>query len=317
MSILDNAKIELLDRLENNPLQDADDLTAYIQYACRLASLGDQSKIDELPSLLTKKQFVGKISDIIKERCEQGWFEMANYPSEDLAISLIDAQDFYLFEQRFGKDYPDLKPYFTKWFQDAEEVEIDDECAEFLEAFLAKFPIPEEERLPVINTPITEREYALLEFAYRNVKLPVYNCTWKINNNYTVNARRLVYNPQAKTKIEFPIFQAADDSGKLHRQQKEFLDSPNNEFKTPQGGTLYISRTVLNDYGDLRIRIQDENDNSPAVNRVRLGHIPAIRDDNQPTDWIIKLKHLPNKIHLLKELPIVIRFTQGYDVIFE
>jgi hypothetical protein len=305
---------ELQNRLAKNPLKETDDLMAFTQDVSRLAALGDETKAKELPMLFAKEPFAGKIVDILKQRCEEGWWDVSEYTGKYLALSLIDAQDFYCFWQRNGEKFQELKPYFTKWFQDAEDAEIDEECAEFLEAFLEKFPIPEEERLPVIDTPITEREYALLDFAYRNVKLPVYNCTWKINPNYIVNTPD---NSQLSPKIEFPIFQAADDGGKLHRQQWEFLDSPNNEFKTPQGDTLYISRTALNDYGDLRIRIQDENDNSPAVNRVRLGHIPAIRDDNQPTDWIIKLKHLPNKIHLLKDLSIVIHFTQGYDVIFK
>ncbi|MDR0611104.1 MAG: hypothetical protein LBG58_13410 [Planctomycetaceae bacterium] len=169
MSILERAKVELLDRLTNNPLQDADDLTAYIQYACRLASLGDRSKIDEFPALFAKEPFAGKVSDILKKRCKQGWFEIENYSGDDLALSIIDTQDFYLFEQEFGKNYYELKPYFTKWFQDVDDIEIDEECGELLESFLKVFPIPEEKCLPVIAVPITTREWQLLHFFYKNV----------------------------------------------------------------------------------------------------------------------------------------------------
>jgi hypothetical protein len=66
-----------------------------------------------------------------------------------------------------------------KWRNDADDIGIDEECKEFLETFVKKFPIPEEERLATVNTPITEREYMLLEFAYRNVKTPTYEVQLK------------------------------------------------------------------------------------------------------------------------------------------
>jgi hypothetical protein len=172
MSVLEKAKTELLDRLAKNPIEDDDDLMDYVQYACRLASLGDLSKIEEFPALFAREQFAGRIEEILKLRCREGWSDIYNYPGIELALSLIDAQDFYLFDLRFGQDYPKLKPYFTKWWQDCDNAEIDEECKEFLEKFVKVFPIPEEERLPVIDTPISDREWMLLEFATQHIPIP-------------------------------------------------------------------------------------------------------------------------------------------------
>jgi hypothetical protein len=228
---------ELQNRLAKNPLKEADDLTAFIQYASRLAALGDDSKMKEFPALFVKEPFAGNVTDILKQRCEEGWWDVSEYTGKYLALSLIDAQDFKCFMRRFGEQFSEINHYFLKWWQDCEDAAIDDECAEFLEAFLEKFPIPEEERLPVINTPITEREYALLEFAYKNVKIPVITKIWKKKAD-TSSAVTL---PQRKI-VEFPVFQAAAD-GTFKEKQLEFLDSPNNEVETHIGKKLYVSRT--------------------------------------------------------------------------
>ncbi|MDR0609240.1 MAG: hypothetical protein LBG58_03960 [Planctomycetaceae bacterium] len=310
MSILENAKFELLDRLANNPLQDADDLTAYIQYACRLASLGDQSKIDDFPSLFAKEQFAGRIFDIIKERCEQGWFEIENYPGEDLALSLIDTQDFYLFVQRFGKDYPKLNPYFRKWFQDAEDVEINDECAEFLEAFLEKFPIPEEERLPVINTPITEREYALLAFAYKDIELPIIELQLQPSKLVSRQMLEKLYDPTAAKFLERPALLLSADDGKPIKKLQAMMQTEGTvKVKDKE---LFVEMS-LNDVWQLDIEIKSDI----PVERVRLGKMPAFQNPNPNMEnrWNINLKMFADNIRCeFLEQPLFIQMSNGYRI---
>ena len=159
---------ELHIRLFNNFLADEEDLSAYIQYASRLAALGDDSGLKELPQIFAKEHYAGRVSDIIKERCKKGWEDVANYGGEYLALAIIDANDFYCFMRRFGDGFPRLKPKFRRWWDDCNEVDIDDECAEMLEAFVEVFPLPEEDRLAVVDTPVTVREYAFLDFARRS-----------------------------------------------------------------------------------------------------------------------------------------------------
>ncbi|MDR3198410.1 MAG: hypothetical protein LBU34_11135 [Planctomycetaceae bacterium] len=308
MSVLENAKIELLDRLANNTLQDTDDLTAYIQYACRLMSLGDHSKIDDFAFLFAKEQFAGKISDIIKERCKQGWFEIANYPGEDLALSLIDAQDFYLFERQFGKDYPEIKPYFRKWWDDCEDVGIDEECAEFLEKFLETFPIPEEERLPVINTPITEREWALLDFAYRNVELPLIELT--LQPSQWTKKQNNLYDSVSEKLIKRPTLLLATGDGKPADSLKKIMQTDSTvKIKDRK---LYIE-TQLDDAWQFHISIEDESNEPIAIDRVRIGNIPAFQDEKNSSVWNFRLKIFDdNKRKQLLEQSIFVQLSNGY-----
>lgn len=310
MSILENAKIELLDRLANNPLQEDDDLTAYIQYACRLASLGDPSRIDEFSSLFAKEQFTGKIADIIKERCQQGWFEIENYPGEELALSLIDAQDFYLFERRFGKDYPDLKPYFTKWREDCEYVEIDDECAEFLEAFLEKFPIPEEERLPVIDTPITEREWMLLDFATKDIELPMIEFT--LQPPKTVQTNKNLYHPETKKFLTKPTLLQVADDGTPGQSLKAMMQT-NGTVKVKD--KRFFIETQLDDAWQFHLSIENEDRTPITVERVRIGNIPAFQDNKNPTVWNFSLQMFDDKRrYKILEQPIFVQLSNGYRI---
>lgn len=161
---------ELHDRLINNPLADADDLMAYVQYASRLAALGDDSEIAKLPAIFERSPFAGNVADILKTRCKRGAWEAIEYSGETLALSLIDAQDFYCFQLRFGESFPSVKPLFDYWWEAAEHAELDEEAAGMLRDFLDVYPISVEEQLPIIETPITEFEYALLDQLFEGVK---------------------------------------------------------------------------------------------------------------------------------------------------
>lgn len=165
-----SAKKELRDRLLGNSLEDADDLMAYVQYASRLAALGDDAEINKLPSVFERSPFAGNVAGILKTRCKRGAWEAVEYSGETLAFSLIDAQDFYCFQLRFGESFPMVKPLFDYWWEACEAAELDEDAAGILRDFLDVYPIPEKERLPVVGTPITEFEYQLLDRIFAGVK---------------------------------------------------------------------------------------------------------------------------------------------------
>ncbi|MDR2439410.1 MAG: hypothetical protein LBE12_08590 [Planctomycetaceae bacterium] len=305
-----NSVQELLNRLAKNPLQEDGDLTAYIQYASRIAALGDDTKIKELPVLFAKEPFAGNVIKILKQRCEEGWWDVSEYTGKYLALSLIDAQDFYCFERRFGRDFPELEPYFTKWRQDCEDVEIDDECAVFLKAFIEKFPIPEEERLPVIDTPITEREWMLLEFANQYVELPIVDLKLQPPENGQKN--KDWYDFETKKYLKSPVLLQAADDGYPGQLLKAWMQ--NNGTVEIKDKRFFIE-TQLDDVWQLHFSIKNEDHTPTAVERVRIGNIPAFQDNKNPAIWNFNLQMFDdNHRRQILEQPIFVQLRNGYRI---
>jgi hypothetical protein len=176
-----DANQELLGRLSENKLKNTDDLMAFIQNASRLAALGDNTEAERLNEIFARPEFAGNLPETLKIRCEQGIWEVEEYFGKELAFSLIDAQDFYCFSRRFPDILQrkvkiplgcmaELRHWFEVWFDACESAELDEDAAEILCDFLTVYPIPEEERLPIVNTPITENEYKLLAYLIKPPK---------------------------------------------------------------------------------------------------------------------------------------------------
>ena len=171
-----NAIQQLRFRVEQNPLDDADDLMEYVQYAARLAALEDNTFLKRIPELFAGENFTGLIPEILEQRVRQGVWELEEYDGEMLAMSLMDANDFYCFQRL----YPEVeqfinksRPWFGNWWNAAQYAELNAEAAEMLEAFLETFPIPEDLCLAKVQFPITEGQYALLDAIYADVEIPV------------------------------------------------------------------------------------------------------------------------------------------------
>ncbi|MGL6193259.1 MAG: hypothetical protein ACRC2T_00385 [Thermoguttaceae bacterium] len=170
---------ELRERIAGNQLEDADDLLSMVQISGRLAALGDDNPLKKLPSVFNHVKFRGKITEIFVQRCKEGIWDVQERLGEPLAFALIDAQDFSCFWRRTQDILPkELAPYFEAWWDACETTTLDEETAEILREFLIMYPLPEEERLPVVNTPITEYEYKLLDKHYDNVKIPMISLRW-------------------------------------------------------------------------------------------------------------------------------------------
>jgi hypothetical protein len=304
---LQKAKEVLRNRLANNQLEDTTDLMSYIQYASRLAALGDTDVLNKIYEIHLIEQEVTTMTQLLKERCELGQKEVENYYGEELAISLIDAQDFYCFELRFGKYYPDALPYLEKWQDACQKANIrgiDDECAEALAVFLENYPIPEEEHLPIINTPMTNTEWALLEY------ITTFNVVWYPSP--TLLAGNGIFDFENRIYTYRPTINAlAADGGGPPVQLQTAMSS---EAVTENNVVLQRS---LNQDWQLQITIKDnikDNNGSPVeVDKVQLGNL--ITEKKFPTKWNFSLGALPSeeRRRLLEE-PIIVYLSNGYCI---
>jgi hypothetical protein len=319
MSIKKDSKQELRNRLSKNKLEDACDLMAFVQYASRLAALGDDTGVQQLRNeIFLRPEFAENLPEILKTRCDQGIWETEEYPGEDLALSLIDAQDFHCFSARFPDiltnrvSIPsgariELRIFFDLWWEACENAELDEDAAEMLRDFLKVYPIPEEERLPVVNTPITEWEYALLDRIYAGVELPVTPAQWNVGRIVAQPPGRLT-TPAAALPPPIRILALAD--GTTPKTLQEHFQSGAWSAET-QWGTVCIELRV-NNHWVLFISIADLDGDSVPVDRIRLGAIPAFRDEEDATLWKINLKRFTrDERERLLNKPLVVQMSNG------
>ena len=324
-----DAKQELRDRLSENLLEDADDLMEFVQDSSRLAALGDDSGINRLPELFSRPAFAGNLLNIFDNRCKQGIWDAEEYSGEELALSLIEAQDFYCFQQRF-KPLLETLIYapeiggtrtamhtFEAWWEACEDAELDEDAAEMIRDFLKVFPIPEEERLPVINTPTTDWEYALLDAVYAGVELPLIPLILRpLSLKDAARARLYDEENEKFTKRSTTFLAAADDDGKPSKTQKLFAETIGKiESKKAGFAHAICVQKQLDDDWNIRIFITDENEQAIPVDRVRIASVPAFRDESDTTCWNCLLKPFSRDMqNKLLESPITIQLTNGYKV---
>jgi hypothetical protein len=190
--------------------------------------LGDDSAVKRLPDIFRRPEFADNLAESLKNRCEQGEYEAWEYSGEQLVLSLIGAQDFYCFHRRFapfleqtlvtavcGCKLP-LRIWFDKWWEVCEVSRLNEDAVQMIKNFRKVFPIPEEECLPVISTPIAEWQYALHDYLYKDVKPFVISVKW--NKDSTGN----ITIPSGTFSIERKL----DDQGILHISVTEVSGKP-------------------------------------------------------------------------------------------
>ena len=304
---------ELCRWLADNPLEDTDDLLEFIQYSARLAALGEKEYLQKLLPLLERSLFSERLPEILKVRCEQGIWETEEYSGEELALSLIDAQDFYCFQKIFGSWlFYAVNPWFGDWWEACERADLDEAAAQMLRDFRHIYPIPADWLLPVIETPITQTEYAFLNTAYANVKLPVLEMVWEETFPLKLGTHSFIANQKAVERTRLPAQLLALDDGKPSEALKKMVQL-HGSWETPLGMMVVDQR--LNDAWEFQIFIQDENYNSLPIERVRIGEVPAIRDRVCPVYWYFDLTpfDIPTRNRLLTE-PLLIHSTAGFIV---
>ncbi|MDR0336427.1 MAG: hypothetical protein LBI18_04985, partial [Planctomycetaceae bacterium] len=174
--------------------------------------------------------------------------------------------------------------------------------------FLEKFPIPEEERLPVVDTPITEREFELLEFAYRNVKLPVVDLQ-RQPPMYVRHRIQLYDATTGKYKIRPTMLHAASDDTNTPSEVLKNMMQTNGTTKV-KDKEVFIE-TQLDDSWKLNLEIECDI----PVERVRLGKIPAFRNVEEGNRWNVELKMFADKIRReFLEQPLFVQLSNGYCI---
>jgi hypothetical protein len=317
-----DAKSELRDRISTNLLEDANDLMAFIQDASRLAALGDDSAVTQLPDIFRRPEFADNLAESLKDRCEQGKYEAWEYEGEQLALSLIEAQDFYCFHRRFapfleqtlvtaisGVKLP-VRIWFDKWWEVCEVSRLNEDAVQMIKNFRKVFPIPEEECLPVISTPIAEWQYALLDYLYKDVELPVLNARWNNGDIWFQPRGKVDETPVAATQT-IPV--AACDDGAPSDTLKRLVQSTTGNIAIPLG-TFSIER-VLDDHWTLHVSVTDVSSEPVPVDNIRISYIPAFRDAAKATHWNINLKQfsLAKREKLLNE-QLVVQMADGTKI---
>jgi hypothetical protein len=315
-----DTKQELREWISENPLEDADDLVAFVQDASLLAALGDNVGTQQFPEIFSRPKYAENFSEILKTRCELGIWEAEHYTGEALALSLLDAQDFYCFARRFPERFDEkvrvssganieLRKFFKCWWDACEHAELDNDAAEMLEEFLRVYPIPEDERLPVVDTPIADWEYALLDKIYAGVELPIINARWNMGDVWLQPLGKR--DVPAITSPLPPVLACDDDTPPV--PTKKHIESSTRDIETSLG-TFRISR-FLDDDWKLQITIAALSGEPVPISRIHIRGVPAFRDDKKSTRWNIDMKWFdPKKRRYLLDAPLIVQLSDGITV---
>lgn len=219
--------------------------------AARLAEFGDTETRKSVLGYYKNLKEAGiddSFDEILTRRCRRGLYALSEQLGEELALSLIDAQDFSLF---YDRDADLLQPktgdFFRTWFAETELVELDGEAAAFLRDWLETWPIPEEKRLIPLVAPMSEAEKTLLD-------------------RFRVPKREIVLELDAagKTVAETPI-------GEIRLDGRKGSQS-------------------------LTFQAVDADGRPFPIRRMRLGALPAFRNEETPELWSFPLQFLSPKM---------------------
>ncbi len=150
------ALAELVQELASMPVADTDDLATYLGLSGRLAALGDTSALARW-----RQRYRGEVdlAGLAEERALEGLDDLDTLDGELLGLAIVEAQDWYCAAQA----EPDLRRIhesnskagrcLAAWFEEADGASLDDEAAEFLRTWLARYPIPDDDRLGPLVAP--------------------------------------------------------------------------------------------------------------------------------------------------------------------
>jgi hypothetical protein len=278
-------------------------LIEFLPLAARLAALGRKGPLDR--GCDAGRRFPG-FAALLADRCREGAWELREALGEDLGMAVVAAQDFHCLSRLAGPGVipAEAAPHLEAWFDDAESTPLDAEAVEVLERFLQRFPIPEELRLAVVDSPATEFEDHLLANAA---------------------AGRLAHAAPATVRWKSDRFRAealAADAGKVTDATRESYEILDDALDLPGVGTAKLSRRVdRND--DVVLDIQVEGKPEIRAESVSLGGRPATRGSSSLPEarfpgwscWIVPLRglDLQARLEALRE-PFLIAFSDGTRV---
>lgn len=272
------------------PVCDEKDFLAFLPLAARLAALGDGSQLRRWPEVV--KPFQHQVTKLLVDRGHEGVWHLRNTLGEDLGLAVISAQDFACFLALERDMVPAAaRSTLSVWFDEAENTPLDEDAVETLEVFLRRFPIPDELRLNIVDTPLSTFEEAIL--ASRARPRPTQEVSWPV----------AVSLPEAVYALE------SDSPSDVLRDNFEKADVP---VQIDGFGSLLVSRRLDEDWRVL-IDMRREDGRPLGVESVRLGLFSAVSRNPERDDcWEIDLKHVDyrNRMATLRDT-LVVNFRNG------
>jgi hypothetical protein len=266
----------------------------YVPLAARLAALGEPGFLGRWTELA--RPFSTRLESLLIERSEEGLWDLQQSVGQDIALAIIDAQDFNCFLRREKSILPKAgKRLLGAWIRQAERTALDEDAVVMLRRFLRRFPLPPADRLTVVDTPMSLTEEAVL--AAIATPCPVIELSWPAPVTTLIAAETLAH------------YDSGTPSDRL-KQQFERLDVP---VEIPGAGSFRLSRRI-DDRWRVVIDIDRDDGGAPPVNFVRLGKLPGRPARDAIGRWLIDLRpweHI-QRTRLMDDSPLVIGFRNGY-----
>ncbi len=264
----------------------------YVPLAARLAALGEPEPLRRWPGLA--RPFADRLDAILMERSQEGIWDLQQSVGKDLALAVIDAQDFSCFLNREQSILAQRAvSALTAWIDEAERTPLDESAAAMLRMFLRRFPLPEDDRLAVVDAPMSLGQEGIIAAAAR--PCPTIEAEWP--------------------PLSLPAVQLSEvyqlDAGRPSDRMKRCFGR-DAVVEIPLLGKLAVSRRV-DDHWRVVIDIDREDGTVPDVELLRLGRLPGQPADDAPGRWLVDVRPWEHfQRERLMEAPLVVGFRNGY-----
>ncbi len=307
-----DAIILLRQQLDSITVEDAEGLLEYIPLAARLAALGQADSLTKWRELAAR---FPDFANALAERCREGIWDLEQSFAEDLGLAIIEAQDFYCFAHREGDLLPShVRTLLTAWEEHAEEVALDEDAEAVLEEFLERFPIPSEDRLVVVDCPVTVLAKAFVA-AQTKPRLTI-ETQWP-SVSVVPDVREVSDSPELaglsagfpQTLAELPELCAAFPSDRLKRIFERRV-----EVEVPDVGYVRINRSVSDEW-EMVVDVELADGSLPELEMIRLGVLPLIRTaDADICRWVASLQSFEHlqRVNMMEQHKVVILFRNGF-----
>ena len=135
----------------------------FLRLAARLTALvGDRSQLDR--GLALARDLGSSFEPLVVDWCKVLLGELDEAPGEDLGLAIIATQDLACLMNLARDTLPvTAQQSIQALVEAAEETPLDLEATETLEVFLEQFPIPEQYRLGIVDSPLSDYEIVVLD----------------------------------------------------------------------------------------------------------------------------------------------------------
>ncbi len=262
-----------------------DDLVSWILRAARLQAAGGDSPFSAWPQLASAMKV--DVVDAITKSAKVSMKVLEESGGHALGEAIGDAEDASCLRAVEPESTGLLDPVFPMlelWMEAAEECPLDDDAFDIVTARRETWPLGENQRLAVVQTPLHELDHRVVARLHGSVQ-------------------RLA-----------PVFELAEDlalfaDGRPSKRMLDQFNSRKGQGVTP-GGHEIIVEPVLDDWWEVFVRIKGSA--SKIVRQVRLGTLLLKRLEEDPDLWTVSLKDLPlDPLTRLVGSDIAIKTTDG------